>query len=126
MKKFILRLVVNAVALYAAVYLLNGRGIEPQSENWLSFVWLALIFGVVNALVRPLLVVVGCPFILLTLGLGMVLINTALFVLSGIVGRSFGVGFTVEGFWPAVLGALIVSVVSFFLNAIFKEERHRD
>ncbi len=126
MKKFILRLVVNAVALYAAVYLLNGRGIEPQSENWLSFVWLALIFCVVNALVRPLLVVVGCPFILLTLGLGMVLINTALFVLSGIVGRSFGVGFTVEGFWPAVLGALIVSVVSFFLNAIFKEERHRD
>lgn len=122
MKKFLLRLLINAVALYAAIVLLNGRGITPQSDNWVSLLWLALIFGIVNAILRPILVVVGCPIIILTLGLGSLLINTLLFYLAGAIGSSFGVGFTVSGFWPAFFGALIVSVVSFFLNVLFKEE----
>lgn len=122
MKKFLLRLLINAVALYAAIVLLNGRGITPQSDNWISLLWLAFIFGVVNAILRPILVVVGCPIIILTLGLGSLLINTLLFYLAGAIGSSFGVGFTVSGFWPAFFGALIVSLVSFLLNVLFKEE----
>ncbi|MEJ5201514.1 MAG: phage holin family protein [Anaerolineales bacterium] len=125
MKKFLLRLLINAIALYAAIALLNGRGITPQSENWISLLWLALIFGIVNAILRPILVVVGCPIIILTLGLGSLLINTLLFYLAGVIGSNFGVGFTVSGFWPAFFGALIVSVVSFILSMLLKDELRR-
>jgi putative membrane protein len=123
--KFLLRWLFNAVALYAAIAILNGHGLTPQSTNWLSFIWLALIFGLVNAIIRPLLMVLTCPLIILTLGLGTLLINTLMFYLAGVIGQSFQVGFTVAGFWPAFLGGLIVSVVSFFLNLFIKEEFHR-
>jgi putative membrane protein len=123
MGTFLVRLVINAVALYAAVALLAGRGITPQTDNWLSFIWLALIFGLINAILRPILVVVGCPFLILTLGLGSLLINTLLFYLAGLIGQSFGVGFQVDGFWPAFLGALIVSIVSFALNSLIRDNR---
>jgi len=122
MTRFILRWVVNAVALYAAIALLQGRGLDPQSTNWLSLIWLALIFGLVNALLRPLITILTCPLIILTLGLGTLLINTLLFYLAGVIGRQFGVGFTVDSFWIAFLGALIVSVVSIILNSLLKEE----
>ncbi len=123
MKKFLFQLAINAVALYAAIVLLDGRGINPQSDNWLSFIWLALIFGLVNSLIRPFLVVLGCPFIVLTLGLGILLINTLMFYLAGIIGSIFGVGFTVDGLIPAMLGALIVSVVSMLLEKILGDTR---
>jgi len=122
MTKFVLRWAINAVALYAAVALLQGRGLAPQSTNWLSFIWLALIFGLVNALLRPLLTILTCPLIILTLGLGTLLINTLLFYLAGLIGTNFGVGFTVDGFWTAFLGALIVTVISLVLNMVFREE----
>jgi len=125
MKKFLIRLGINAIALYAAVALLNTHGITPQSTNWLSFLWLALIFGIINAILKPILVVAGCPIIILTLGLGGLLINTLLFYLAGLIGEKFGVGFTVDGFVPAFLGSLIVSIVSFVLNAFFKDEVKR-
>jgi len=126
-KKFILNLLVNAIALYAAVALVSG--IIPQSNNWLSFLWLALIFGLVNAILKPILHVVGCPFLILTLGLGGLLINTLLFYLAGQIGIRFGVGFTVAGFWPAFFGALVVSIVSFMLGIFIKDDdnnRHHD
>lgn len=125
MEKFLIRLVVNAVALYAAVALLNGHGIDPISTNWLSFVWLALIFGLINALIRPVLFVLSCPLIILTMGLGTLLINTFLFYLTGRIGEAFNVGFRVDGFVPAFLGALIVSVVSLILTAVFRDVERR-
>lgn len=125
MGKFIVRWAVNAVALYAAIAIMQGRGIEPQSQNWLSFIWLALIFGFVNAILRPLITMLTCPLIILTLGLGALLINTLLFWLAGLIGTRFGVGFTVDGFWPAFLGALIVTVISVFLNALIHEDKKR-
>ena len=120
MKKFILNLLVNAIALYAAVALVSG--IIPQSSNWFSFLWLALIFGLINAILKPILQVVGCPFIILTLGFGGLLINTLLFYLAGEIGTRFGVGFTVAGFWPAFFGALVVSIVSFMLGIFIKDD----
>jgi putative membrane protein len=122
MKKILIRLAINAIALYAAVAIMSGNGITPQSDNWLSFVWLALIFGLVNAIIKPVLVVMSCPLIILTLGLGTLLINTLMFFLAGRIGTQFGIGFTVDGFWPAFLGAFIVSAVSFLLTVIFKDE----
>ena len=120
MKKLLIRLAINAVALYAAVAIMQGRGITPQSDNWLNFIWLALIFGLVNAIIRPILVVMSCPLLILTLGLGTLIINTLMFVLSGWIGTQFEVGFQVDNFLAAFLGALIVSVVSFILTGFFK------
>jgi len=122
MTKLLLRLVINMLALYAAVALVPG--IHSQSENWLSFIWLALIFGLINALLRPLLMILTCPLIILTLGLGTLLINTLLFYMAGAIGQAFNVGFTVAGFWPAFWGALVVSIVSMLLSLVLHEERH--
>lgn len=122
MTKLFIRLGINTVAVYAAIYLLNGRGIEANPDSWFYYIALGLIFGVVNAILRPLLVTLSCPLIILTLGLGTLLINTLLFYLSGLIGQYFGVGFTVNGFMPAFLGSLIVSVVSLVLSALFHGE----
>lgn len=121
--RFIIRLLINAVGFYAAVYLLGGTYIFPESTNWTSFLWMALIFGLVNAIIRPLLMVISCPLIILTLGLGTLLINTAMFWLAGLIGTQFGVGFTVNGFVGAFLGALVVSVVSFVLSLFFNKNK---
>ena len=126
MKKALVRLAINAIALYAAIAILNGNGITPQSDNWAALIWLALIFGVINAVLKPILTVVGCPVLILTLGLGTLLINTLLFYLAGLVGTQFGVGFTVDGFWPAFLGSLIVSVVGVALGIFIKDDRDDD
>ncbi|MGD0006456.1 MAG: phage holin family protein [Anaerolineaceae bacterium] len=126
MKRFLIHLVINTVALYAAVAIMNGNGIVPQSTNWLAFIWLALIFGLVNAILRPLLSVLSCPLIILTLGLGTLLINTLMFYLAGLIGRIFGVGFTVNGFLPAFLGALIVSIISLILSLVFRETTRKN
>jgi len=121
--KLIIRLLINAVALYAAVWLLRGTFIYPQTENWLSFIWLAIIFGLVNAIIRPIVMALSCPIIILTLGLGTLIVNMAMFWLAGLIGTQFGVGFSVKGLLGAFLGALIVSVVSWILSAIFREGR---
>ena len=124
MPKFILRWLINAIALYAAVALVNGIQLQNgQTNPWFAILLLALVFGLLNALLRPLIVMLTCPLIILTLGLGTLLINTLLFYLTGLIGRQFGWGFTVDGFWPAFWGALVVSVVSIALNLIFKDEK---
>ena len=124
MNKFIIRTLINGVALYAAVALVPG--IVPQNPNPISYLWLALIFGILNALLKPILKFLTCPFILLTLGLFTLLINTGLFYLTGWLGQQFEVGFLVNGFVPALLGALVVSVVSVVLEVIFKDELKDD
>jgi len=125
MPKFLIRLAINAVALYAALTIMEGNGVTLVNNTWLNILILAFIFGVINATLKPLMMVLGCPFLILTLGLGTLLINTALFALAGWIGNLFQVGFTVSGFWPAFLGALIVSVVSFLLGLVFKPEKNK-
>ncbi|MCD6400457.1 MAG: phage holin family protein [Anaerolineales bacterium] len=123
MNKFLMRLAINAIALYAAVKIVPG--ITAQNMNWLAFLGLALIFGLLNALLRPLLKLLTCPLIILTLGLFTLLINTFLFYLAGNLGTSFGIGFTVSGFWAAFFGALITSIVSIALSLLLKDERKK-
>lgn len=122
MTKFILRWVVNAIALFLAVYLVPGVNLQG---GWVSIIWLALIFGLVNAFLRPLLKLLTCPLIILTLGLFTLLINTFLFWLTSQIGQAFGIGFTIDGFWPAFLGGLVVSVVSVVMSLILKDEFKR-
>ena len=122
-KKFLIQLLINAFAFFVAIQILEGRGIDARGEfGWLCYLILALIFGVINAVLRPILTVLGCPVIILTLGLGVLLINTLLFYLTGLIGESFGVGFSVNGFVPAFLGALIVSIVSMVLGGLLRSE----
>lgn len=120
MSRFFVRLAINAVALYAAIQLVDG--IHAETTHWLAILGLALIFGVLNALLRPLITLLTCPLVILTLGLFTLLINTLMFYLAGVIGRLFDIGFTVSGFWPAFLGGLITSIVSVILSMVFKEE----
>jgi putative membrane protein len=121
MTKFILRLVINAIGLYLAVLILPGIDLRG---NLVSILWLALIFGLVNALVRPLLSFLTCGLIVLTLGLFTLVINTFLFWLTSIIGQQFGIGLIIsDPVWlNAFLGGLVVSVVSIIMTMILKDE----
>jgi putative membrane protein len=119
MTKFILRWAINAIAIFLAIRFVPGISLQ---SGWVSVIWLALIFGLVNAFLRPLLNLLTCPFIILTLGLFTLLINTFLFWLTGQIGHFFGIGITMNGFWPAFFGGVVVTVVSVVLTLILKDE----
>jgi putative membrane protein len=119
MTKFLIRGGINAAALYAAVWLVPG--IEFRGD-WTGVLWLALISGLLNALVRPLLKFLTCPLIILTLGLFTIVINTVMLLLTSRIGQAFGIGLTVDGFWTAVLGSLVISIVSIIMSIIFRDE----
>ena len=123
MNRFFIRWAINAVALYAAIELVQG--IQAQNTDWGAILGLALIFGLVNALISPILKLLTCPLIILTLGLFTLLINTLIFYLAGQIGNWFGIGFEVTGFGAAFLGGLITSVISIFLTFLFKDEFKR-
>lgn len=114
MKHLLLRVIVNAGALFLAVWLLRPN-IVMQNNAWYAYIVLGLIFGLVNGLIKPIAMFVSCPLIILTLGLGTLLINTLLFLLTGWLGTMVNFGFVIpdNSLWYAFLGALIVSVVSF-------------
>ena len=127
--KLILRWVINAVALYVAVVLLPNY-ITLQGEP-LNILWLALIFGLVNAILRPPARALSCLLIIITLGLFTFVINALLFALTGWLGTQFNVGFTLAEpwFWSAMLGSLITTAISvvlnFFLKDTLKRRKHR-
>jgi putative membrane protein len=124
MTKFILRWVINAIALYLAVLLLPGIDLK---SGLISIIWLALIFGLINALFRPLLKFLTCPLIILTLGLFTLVINTFLFWLTSVIGQSFGLALIINEpvWWNAFLGGLIVTIVSVAMTLILKDELKR-
>jgi putative membrane protein len=121
MTKFILRLAINAIALYLAVLILPGLDL---SGGVVSLLWVALIFGLVNALLGPLLKFLSCGLIVVTLGLFTLVINTFLFWLTYVISQSLGLGLMIFDpvWWNAFLGAVVVSIVSFILSMILKDE----
>ncbi len=121
--KLVIRWTINAIALYVAVILLSPRFIQ-YNGNWVDIIWLALIFGLVNAIVRPPAKALSCLLIILTLGLFTLVINTLLFALTGWLGTKFGVGFTLvePWFWSAFLGSLVTSAVSVVLSGLLRDE----
>ncbi|HET9985040.1 MAG TPA: phage holin family protein [Longimicrobiales bacterium] len=117
--RFIIRLLVTAAALWAAVALVPGilfRG------PWWELLVVALVFGVLNAVIRPILLMLSCPLVVLTLGLFIFILNGFLLWLTGSVSQALGVDFRVEGVGAAIVGALVVSIVSLLLN-IFVGDR---
>jgi putative membrane protein len=121
MTKFILRLAINAIALYLAVWMLPGLDL---TGGLMSLLGIALIFGVVNALLGPVLKFLSCGLIVVTLGLFTLVINTFLFWLTSVISQFFGLGLIISEpvWWNAFLGALVVSIVSFIMSMIVKDD----
>lgn len=108
----LLRWVIASAALYAAVWLLAAMGLaRPQAENWYSWGVAGACMGLVNAVIRPVLRMLTAPLNCLTLGLVGGLINVLLFLLIGWLSRAVGFPVFETGFWGAVVGALLVSVL---------------
>jgi putative membrane protein len=123
--RLVLRLLANAAALAVATFLLSGITLTAPTTQGkvVTLLVVALIFGVLNAVVKPIFTLVTVPLLLLTLGLFLVVINALMLLLTSWVSSRVDLGWSVDGFGTAVLGALIVSVVSFFLNAFVPDRR---
>jgi putative membrane protein len=113
-----IRVAVIAVSLWVATLIVPGIGVAAASTGAQvgTLVAVALIFGLVNAVLKPLIKVVGCPLYVLTLGLVGLVVNALLFLLVGAIADGVGLAFTVEGFWAAFLGAIVVGLVGFVLH----------
>jgi putative membrane protein len=125
----VIRLVVTAVALWISTLVLNGITLDTPStaKKIGTLLAVAAIFGLINAVIRPIVKTVGCAFYVLTLGLIAVVVNGALFLLTSWIAGKLGLPFHVNGFLTAVLGALIVGVVSWVLNAAIPDRtKNRD
>jgi putative membrane protein len=120
----VLRLACSAIAVWLAALIVPGVTVHA-STTWGAVgtvVLVALIFGAVNAVIKPVIKLVGCAFYVLTLGLISLVVNGLLFLLVSWICGLVGIPFTVESFWPGgVLGALLVSVVSFVLGLVIKD-----
>ena len=111
--ELVLRLLLNAAALWVAVRVVPGITYDGGP---LGFAGVAIVFGVVNAVAKPLLAILSLPFILLTLGLFLLVVNAIVLWLTSAVAGSLGIAFHVAGFGAAFLGALVVSVVNVLLS----------
>lgn len=126
--RLLVRLVANAAALAVATWLLSGITLTAAttSRKVVTLLVVALIFGLLNALVKPIFKFVTAPLVLLTLGLFLLVINACMLLLTSWLAARAGLGWQVRGFETAVLGALIVSVVSFLLNAFLRDDDERN
>jgi len=117
----LIRLVISAVALWITTLLVHGVHITTDStgKKVLTLLVVAIIFGIVNAVLRPIIKVIGCGLYVLTLGLISIVVNALLFLLTSWIAGQLSLPFHVDNFWPsAVLGALLVGVVSWLLNML--------
>ena len=117
----IIRLVITAVSLWIATLLINGIELTTESvpRQIGTLLAVAVIFGIVNAVLRPIIKTIGCGLYVLTLGLIAVIVNGLLFLLTSWIAGQFDLPFHVDDFWPsAVLGALLVGIVSWVLNML--------
>jgi putative membrane protein len=117
--KFLAWVVVNALALAAAAWLVDGIEISgsTRQDRVVTLVVVALVFGLINAVLAPALKLLSLPFIILTLGLFLLVINAGMLMLTGWVAGQVGFGFEVAGFWTAVLGAIVVTIATWILEA---------
>ena len=116
--RFLLRLLINAAALWVAVRLVPGIS---YTGEWLPFLGVALIFGIVNAFIRPVVKLFTLPIIFLTLGLFALVVNGLMLMLTSWLAGGLGLLFHVDGCWPAILGALVVSIVSALLSMLLAD-----
>ena len=125
---FLIKLCVTALALLVAAWVVPGidlaaaRG-AATPRQWLALLAVALIFGVVNAIIRPILFFLTLPITVLTLGLFIFVLNALMLLLTSWIAQGMELGFRVDGFLPALLGSLIVSIVSWALSHLIDAAR---
>lgn len=122
MIKLLIRWVIISLAIFVAARLVPG--IEVAGTGWIAYAVVAAVLGLVNSIVRPVLKLLTCPLILLTLGIFTLVINAVTLLLSSAIVNwlALDISFRVNGFWPAFWGALIISVVTAVLSALVREE----
>ena len=126
--RFLLRVLVSAAALGVATWAVSGITL-PAAGGWSkagTLLVVALIFGIINATLKPLIKVVGCAFYVLTLGLAALVVNGLLLWLTSVIAGDLTLPFHVAGFWPGFWGAIIVGLVSWVLNLFIRDKRQRD
>jgi putative membrane protein len=124
----LIRLAINAVALWIATLFISGVHLTTHStvDKVLTLIAVAIIFGAVNAVLRPIIKSIGCAFYILTLGLISIIVNGALFMFASWLADQIGIPFKVDNFWPsAVLAALIVGIVSWLLSIVVPDRNDR-
>ena len=124
--KLILRWIITALAVAAAAYLLPGIQVSNEPSALTTLAVAALLLGLVNALIRPLVSFLSCGLIVMTLGLFTLVINALMLWLTSAIAQNwFGIGFVVQDFWSAFLGSIIISVVSFFLSLVLVDNKEK-
>ncbi|MGW6057226.1 phage holin family protein [Streptomyces sp. NPDC055189] len=125
MKNFVVKTIANAAALAVAVWLLDKITLTGDSTGGktITLIVVALLFGLVNFLVKPIVKVLTFPLFILTLGLITLVVNALMLLLTSWLADKFDVSFHVEGFWTAVLGGLIISIVSWALNVVLPDDK---
>ncbi len=116
---FVLNLLINAFALWATAKVISGIN---YSGPWYGLLLVALVFGVLNAFVRPVLKFLSLPFVILTLGLFIFVLNAFMLWLTSAASRAFDLGFVVAGFWPALWGALVISLINMIMSCVLRPE----
>lgn len=115
---FIVRTLVNAAALYVATRLVSG---VTFTGDWLPFMGVAIVFGIVNAFIGPVAKILTLPLIIVTLGIFSLVVNGLMLWLTSSISGTLGLGFHVSGFWAAFWGALVVTIVSTILTVAVKD-----
>lgn len=122
LSRLFLRWLIYSLAIFAAVWLVPG--IEFTGPGWQIGI-VALLFGLLNALLRPILYFLTCPLVILTLGLFGLVINALLLGLTSALADQFGINFVVNGFWPAFFGGMVISIVSTALQYLAGDVQFR-
>ncbi|GHD38694.1 phage holin family protein [Streptomyces galbus] len=124
MKNFVVKTIANAGALAVAVWLLDRITLTGDSTGKKvgTLIVVALLFGLVNSFVKPVVQVLAFPLFILTLGLITLVVNALMLLLTSWLAGKLQLSFHVEGFWTAVLGGLIISLVSWALNMVLPDE----
>ncbi len=125
--RLLMRLVINAVALWMASIFVSGIRF-PGADGGVdvgTLLIVALIFGLINALIKPVVKLVTCPAYILTLGLFTFIVNAGMLKLTAWIAEGLGYGFRVDNFWPALWGGIIISIVSTLLSVFVSDDDGR-
>lgn len=127
MKNFLIRVVINGVALWVAALVVQGvdlaEGDAPWARKLLTILLVALLFGLVNAVVKPVVKLFSLPFIVVTLGLFTFVVNAFMLQVTEWVGRPLGLSFSIDHFWwDAILAAVVITLVSWVLSVVLPDD----
>lgn len=124
---FLLRTLANAAALAVATWLFSGIALTggDTTQKVLTMLLVAVIFGAFNAILKPIFQIVTIPIVLITLGLFLIVINAWMLMLTSWIAGLLNIGWSVDGFWTAVGGAIVVSIVSFVMNAVLGTDKRQ-